>query len=56
MNKFSKTVRGGLNELLCCKWDKETHPDEIMRYLDMNSAHTAAAFSEFPIGDYKVNI
>ncbi len=48
-------VRGGINEVFACYWDTTLQPNKIMRYVDMNSAHTAAAFEEFPIGDYKVS-
>ena len=47
-------VRGGINEIFHARWEQAENPMEAMHCLDINAAHSFAAFKNLPLGEYQV--
>lgn len=51
------TVRGGLTEIYCLRWQKEFHQDEIFYYSDVQGLYSFAAMDRpLPKGKYEIFI
>lgn len=51
------TVRGGISEVYCLRWQKEFHPDETFYYSDVQGLYSYAAITKpLPKGKYEIFI